>query len=530
MRLATFPISLDDRPDLPVYVRIADAIGRDVARGRLRPGDALPGSRSLAVSLGVHRSTVVAAYAELAAQGWIETTPGGATRVAAPHTSALPLAPRVRPTRPTRPRRSLGQAGFDLRPLPFAVPRSPTVPRDALALWGGSPDPRLVPIEVVARAFRRAARRYGQQLLAYSPHAAGHPRLRAALASTISVARGLVADPEALVVTRGSQMALDLVARALITPGDVVAVEALGYLPAARAFQRAGARLVPVPIDARGLDVDALAALLARSPVRALHVTPHHQYPTTVGLSPARRVALLALARRHRFAIVEDDYDQEFHYDGRPILPLASADPGGNVIYVGTLAKILAPGLRIGFVVAPPAVVARLSDERILIDRQGDALLECAIADLFEDGEIARHVRRTRRIYHERRDALCDVLDRKFTGVLTYRKPAGGLALWATLAPGVDIDIDAYRARCQEKGVYFQSGRQFTLDGTYVPCLRLGYATLDAARLATATSRMLLCLRRIPRLVPVSGSRRRKDSIRGAGAPMGSLRQSVPTP
>ena len=503
-----------------------------MGRGRLRPGDALPGSRTLAAALGVHRSTVVAAYAELAAQGWTDASPGGATRVASPHTST---SARPRPIRGRRPHarrapRLTGELGFDLRPLAFSVPHFPTVPRDALALWGGTPDPRLVPIDVIARAYRRAARRYGQQLLAYSPHAAGHPRLRAALASTISVARGLVADPEALVVTRGSQMALDLIARALITPGDVVAVEALGYVPAVRVFQRAGARVVSVPIDGHGLDVDALAALIARSPVRALYVTPHHQYPTTVALSPARRLALLELARRHRLAIVEDDYDQEFHYDGRPILPLASADPAGNVIYVGTLAKILAPGLRIGFVAAPPALAARLCDERILIDRQGDALLECAIADLFEDGEIARHVRRTRRIYHERRDALCDVLDRKFGGVLSYRKPAGGLALWATLAPDVDLDVDAYRARCQEKGVYFQSGRQFTLDGSYCPSLRIGYATLDAPRIATATSRMLQCLRGAPRRLPAPTTGRRIDSIQRPRAPMGSLPQSVPSP
>ena len=424
---------------------------------------------------------------------------------------------------------AVNNVGFDVRPLPFSVPRLPTVPRDALALWGGTPDPRLVPMAVITRAYRRVARRYGQELLVYSPHAAGHPRLRAALASTISVARGLVADPEGLVVTRGSQMALDLVARALIAPGDVVAVEALGYLPGIQAFQRAGARLVSVPIDGRGLDVDALAALVARGPLRALYVTPHHQYPTTVALSPPRRLALLDLARRHRFAIVEDDYDQEFHYDGRPILPLASADPGGNVIYVGTLAKILAPGLRIGFVATPPALAARLCDERILIDRQGDALLECAIADLFEDGEMARHVRRTRRIYHERRDALCDVLDRRFGGVLTYRKPAGGLALWATLAPGVDLDVDAYGTRCRERGVYFQSGRQFTLDGGYIPCLRIGFATLDAARLATATTRMLQCLRGAPRRPrPGKKNQRHLDSIHRLRAPMVSVRQSVP--
>jgi GntR family transcriptional regulator/MocR family aminotransferase len=310
----------------------------------------------------------------------------------------------------------------------------------------------------------------------------------------VSAVRGLSADPDSIMVVRGSQMALDLVGRSLVRPGDVVAVEALGYAPAFNVFRRAEAEVVPIAVDRHGIDVDALAALTRRKRVRLIYVTPHHQYPTTVMLSPTRRLELLDLARREHIAILEDDYDQEFHYDGRPVLPLASSDRHGSVIYVGTLAKILAPGLRLGFVVAPAPLIARMAVERTLIDRQGDAVLECAVAELLEDGEIQRHVRRTRRIYHERRDAMCRAVDEHFGDVLSYQRPAGGLALWAAVAPRIDLDL--WQKRAIQKGVYFQLGRQFTFDGSAPQFARFGYATVDERELALAVRRLSQALGR----------------------------------
>jgi len=203
-------------------------------------------------------------------------------------------------------------------------------------------------------------------------------------------------------------------------------------------------------------------------------------------------MALLELATRERFAILEDDYDQEFHYDGRPLLPLASNDPHGNVIYVGTFAKSLAPGLRLAFVVAPRPVIERMTAERALVDRQGDAILECAVAELLEDGELQRHVRRMRRVYHARRDAFCAVMERELGHVLSYQRPPGGLQLWVDVAP--EVKLDAWQARAAERGVFFQIGRQFTLDGASVQSVRLGYAFLDEKASATALSRMADCL------------------------------------
>jgi GntR family transcriptional regulator/MocR family aminotransferase len=247
--------------------------------------------------------------------------------------------------------------------------------------------------------------------------------------------------------------------------------------------------------------------------VRLVYVTPHHQYPTTVALAPTRRLALLELARRERFAIVEDDYDQEFHYDGRPLLPLASSDPHGNVIYVGTFAKSLAPGLRLAFVVAPRAVLERMTAERALVDRQGDAILECAVAELLEDGELQRHVRRMRRVYHARRDAFCAVLERELGHVLSYQRPPGGLQLWADVAP--DVSLEAWQARARDRGVLFQIGRQFTLDGSDVQSVRLGYAFLDEKAGAIALKRLAECL---PGRATRGGGRKRPGVVSSHGS------------
>ncbi len=479
-------LALDPDDSAPLFLRIAHAIAEDVQRGRLRAGARLPGSRKLAQSLGVHRNTVVAAYEELTAEGWLTTKSGGGTFVS----DALPDPPPRRFSR--RARAGVpAKVNFDLPP-PIALPPSvEALPRGTLALWGGTPDLRLVPITAIARAHRRALSREGARLLAYSD-SHGHPALRAAVAGWVSATRGIAATPESVLVTRGSQMAIDLVAKTLITPGHVVAVEELGYRPAWAALERAGAELVPLPIDRDGLSTHALERLCETRAVRAVYVTPHHHYPTTVVMSPQRRMGLLELAERFRFAILEDDYDHEFHYDGRPLLPLASADVAGSVVYVGTLSKILAPGLRLGFVVAPPDLVERLARERFVVDRQGDLVLESAVAELMQDGVLDHHARRMRGIYRERRDALVSSLRKRLGSRVEVAVPAGGMALWVH-APA--IDVSAWKRRALAKQVAFMVARDFTFHRTSRPYLRLGFASLDPEELDEAVRRMAASLK-----------------------------------
>jgi GntR family transcriptional regulator/MocR family aminotransferase len=305
---------------------------------------------------------------------------------------------------------------------------------------------RLVPADLIGRSYRRAIRASGPALLSYNDPA-GLPRLRQQLAIMLATTRGLVVNPESIMVTRGSQMALALLARALVRPGDTVAVEQPGYRPAWEAFRLAGAEILPVHVDEHGLDLSALARRIERRPVRAVYVTPHHQFPTTVTLAGPRRLRLLDLAARARFAVIEDDYDHEFHYDGKPVLPLASHDRAGVVAYVGTMSKVLAPGLRLGFIAAPPNLIEQLVAYRSFVDRQGDHVLESAIADLLEDGLIQRHARKMRRLYRARLEALATALGRHLGTFLTFRKPSGGTAIWVRVrsAPSHD-QMDARRA------------------------------------------------------------------------------------
>ncbi|HEY3803728.1 MAG TPA: PLP-dependent aminotransferase family protein [Kofleriaceae bacterium] len=465
-----------------VFARIAAAVADDIRRGVLRAGDRVPSTRALADRLGVTRNTVVAAFDELLGQGWIESRGAAGSFVAA----SLPER-AVRRAASTEPFGIAKRAGFD---VPAVAPLvTPFDPAATYHISAGVPDPRLFPKAAFARAYRRALRTSaGTAALEYgSP--LGTPRLRAAVAAMLREQRAIPAGAEHVMITRGSQMAIELAARALLRPGDVAAVEAYGYQPAWRAFEAAGAELAGVPLDASGLVVDELPAA-----PRLVYATPHHQYPTTVLMSPARRFALLERARRERFAIVEDDYDHEFHFDGRPVAPLASADTSGAVLYVGTLSKVLAPGLRLGYVVAPEPVIATLAAIRATIDRQGDHVTELAVADLIEDGELARHAATSRRIYAARRDAFVELLRRELGAALDISLPAGGITVWARVAP--DVSIERWRQRALAKGVAFVPGRALALGRTPSPFIRLAFARYSETELADAVRRLAKALPR----------------------------------
>jgi GntR family transcriptional regulator / MocR family aminotransferase len=477
-----FAIDVDRNGALPPFLQIARALADEIQRGRLRAHDRLPGSRRLASSLGVHRNTVLAALSELSADGWIETAPGRGTFVTRtiPDTRRGALSPGVRPAR------TAAETPLALAEAPAAY-RPPTLPRGTLNLSNGAPDVRLAPARAIGRAYRRVLALQARAVLGYGPPE-GHPALREAVASMLASTRALPVTAEDIVVTRGSQMALTLTARALVRPGDVVAVEALGYRPAWEAFRAAGATVVAVPVDDDGLDVDALQRIARRTAVRAVYVTPHHQYPTTVTLKATRRLALLAFARAQRIAVVEDDYDHEFHYDGRPVLPLASTDHGGTVVYVGTLSKILAPGLRIGYIAASRRVVQHIGALRSLLDIQGDLATEAAVASLIEDGELQRHVARVRRIYANRREILAGSLRRAFGDAVAFAPAPGGMALWVRMRGAVDVD--AWARRSVARGVFWYAGRRYAFDGQPRPFARFSFAWLNERELPEAVRRM----------------------------------------
>ncbi|GLQ44965.1 GntR family transcriptional regulator [Dyella lipolytica] len=498
MRRWELTIALDPKRELPIFLQLANAIADDIRSGRLKAGEPLPGTRELAEQLALNRNTVVAGYEELAAEGLVSTRMGGGTFVAEPMPT---VAHAVAPTT------DIPTYAFAPPPHSDSLTKAPTP--GTLVIANGLPDTRLFPATVLARAFRRAIAQRGHSLIGYADPC-GHRRLREELANMLGSTRGLPATADCLMVTRSLEQGIDLVARMLLQPGDVVAVEAFGYPPAWSVLRLAGAQLVPLPLDEDGLDIDALEALLARQRIRAVFLTPHHQFPTTVVMSPSRRARLAQLALSHGFAIIEDDYDHEFHYAGKPVLPIAAGPGRANVIYVGSLSNLLAPGIGTGFVLAPPAVFEHLAALRAASDARSDVAMECAIAELFEDGELLRHVRRMRRIYATRRDALAAALNHHLGSALRFRVPDGGMGLWAHVDES--IDISAWARESEREGVLFFSATRYDFHQRQQPYVRLGFSYLNETELDEAVRRMARALTRtgphsavkLPRVAPTA--------------------------
>lgn len=472
-------IATDRAAALPPYVQVGRAIAEAIRSGRLVSGDRLPGTRTLAVALGLHRNTILKAYGELLSEGWLEVANAKGTFVASNIPSEqVPKGRGKRAAHFDLPASGLERVTFD-----------PPISGE-LQMNGGTADLRLLPTTAIARAFRRALR-HAPRLLTYGDPQ-GNLALRSELSKYLGASRGLSVAPEDMLVTRGSQMALFLAASVILRRGDTVVVESLGYPAAWQALKSTGARLVACNVDGAGLDTERLSELCERfrregKPVRAIYLTPHHQFPSTVALTPGRRMRLRQLAEEYRFWIFEDDYDHEFQYEGQPLLPLASSFSSEGMVYVGTLSKVLAPGLRLGFLVAPSELIERAAAHRFYIDRQGDAATEVALAELIEDGEVQRHIRKMRWIYQERRDHCVQLLHRHFGEQLEFRIPTGGMALWVRCARPI---VGRWAEASQRLGVRFQTGRTFAMHPRSDDYLRLGYAGLDLREMEQAVTRL----------------------------------------
>ncbi|MET0376119.1 MAG: PLP-dependent aminotransferase family protein [Rhizorhabdus sp.] len=459
---------IDSAKNVPVYMQLIAAIVRDIERGRLPAGTYLPGSRQLAAELGVNRKTVVLAFEELIAQGWLSSAGTRGTMVS----PSFPDPLKRTLASPTAPRQD---AAPQYRVLP--VPARPlALPAGTgLKLDEGAPDGRLFPANVLAQAYRKAIQRASAANRLQYRDPLGSLVLRKSIAEMLRSQRGLTIGHEEICITRGSQNGLFLAAQILLAPGDVVIVEALTHEPAMAAFRALGARIVPVPLDRDGIDVEAVEAACRGQRVRAIFLTPHHQFPTTVALRPERRLRLLQLARQFGFAIIEDDYDHEFHFTSQPLLPMAAYAPD-QVIYLGSLSKLLLPALRVGYVVAPRPVMNALAHAVSLTDGMGNRLTEDATAEIIGNGELRRHARKVRQIYSQRRLSFADELRKRFGNRIDFEVPDGGLAFWLRFP---EVDLDKMEANARNTGLRFASSRSFMADEHAERGLRIGFASLD---------------------------------------------------
>lgn len=459
-------MDLDARGDrtTAIYRALLDAI----RSGRLGVGDRLPPTRSLAQDLGVARNTVATAYERLVAEGFLEARVGDGTYVAG---LAAPAAA------PRHPGAVLPRPGWTFRPLPVSG-ESARRPYDFRV---GIPDASLFPFDTWRRLVAAEMRGGAHHPGTYA-HPAGHPELRGAIARYLSLGRGVAADPDDVVVTHGTQQALDLVARVLVEPGDVVAVEDPGYPLARELFASYGARVVPVRVDADGLVVDEIP-----DGARLVFTTPSHQFPLGPPLALARRQALLEFANRHRVAVVEDDYDSEFRFTDRPMETLHALDRHGRVIYVGTFSKSLIPGLRSGYLVAPSSLREALCGARQLADGYGAQAEQVALARFVADGLLGRHLRRARGVYAERRELLLDGLAR-LPGVDVVPS-AAGLHVTATFRDRRTDDA-ALVAEALAEGVAVEALSSYAAGGDGPGGLVLGYGAAVTASIAPGLERL----------------------------------------
>ncbi|MBL8114156.1 MAG: PLP-dependent aminotransferase family protein, partial [Acidobacteria bacterium] len=452
-----------------VYRQVREAI----LDGRLRAGDALPPSRALAARLGVSRNTVSGAYRRLVSEGFASGRAGAGTFVSGKPASRARRAPDAAALEPRAFWRSLRDE------LSFPMPKG----ANAFGFEIGVPDAGLFPGALWRRLVAGAQRRSARAGAASCDAPEGLPELRAAIARHIGLSRSVVAGAEDVLVSSGAQQAFDLVARVLVGPGTPVAVEDPGYPPSRRAFEAQGARIVPVPVDGEGLVVDAIPR-----GVRVVSVTPSHQFPLGSAMSLARRRALLEWAARAGAAIVEDDYDSEFRFDGRPLEPLQSLDAHGRVIYVGTFSKTLLPALRLGFLVAPASLRASLVAAKAVAEGAGPRDAQAALARLLDEGLFARHLRRTLRVYRERREILVDAIERRLAGALTVVPSAAGLHLTALLSDARRSDLALARAAFGA-GVGVQPLRPYFL-GPPRGALAFGYGAIASGRIDTGIGRL----------------------------------------
>jgi GntR family transcriptional regulator / MocR family aminotransferase len=482
-------ITPDRGSQTPLYRQLYDSLRRAILAGQLAPGARLQSSREMAEELKVSRNTVVNAYEQLLAEGYLEGQVGSGTYVsrALPEDLLNVKTPTRRCARASGGQAALSKRGRVIASYAVNIPRITELVRP---FQTGVPALDAFPSGTWSKLLARHWRRPAAALLGYG-EPQGHAPLRRAVASYLGLARAVRCAPEQVVIVDGAQMAFDLAARVLLDPGDAAWVEEPGYPGAQAALAAAGARLVHVPVDAEGLDVAAGAGLEPRS--RLVYVTPSHQFPLGVTMSLRRRLALSDWAARAGAWVVEDDYDSEYRYEGRPLASLQGLDSDGRVIYVGTFSKVLFPSLRLGYLVAPPALVDAFVAARAMAGRHSPSIEQAALTDFIEEGHFGRHIRRMRTLYGERQAALIEALRREADGLVEVEPSPSGMHLVAWLREGID-DVEVSR-EALALGVEACPMSAFYAGRPPRGGLELGYAAFGEAQLRKGAAQLSAAVR-----------------------------------
>jgi GntR family transcriptional regulator / MocR family aminotransferase len=433
-------LTLNSRGATPLYKQLYDELRRAILSGRLKAGIRLPATRELAEELRLSRNTVLGAYQQLLAEGYLEGVGGSGTFVArtlpeemlhvratssqptTQNSKSMPLSKRGQKLMEASP--NLGDRVFG-KPRPFRC---------------ATPDYSSFPFEIWTRLLAKHSRNPSPDLLGYT-YPAGYGRLREVIAAYLRSARGVKCEAEQVIIVPGSQVAFDIASQMLLDSGDTVLIEDPGYFGARGVFARAGLHLAPVPVDAEGIDIKAIRE--NRDNARLVYVTPSFQFPLGVTMSLSRRLELLDWAQQSKAWIIEDDCDGEYRYTGRPIPSLQGLDGGQRVIYTGTFSKVLFPSLRIGYLVAPRDLVDSFVSGRVMTDLHSSTIPQAALADFIEEGHFARHLRRMRKQYAERQECFVTAAKTELSGLLEIEEREAGMHLIGWLPPSVDDQVAA---------------------------------------------------------------------------------------
>jgi GntR family transcriptional regulator / MocR family aminotransferase len=462
-------IKIDRNSNVAIYMQITNQLINAIQRGFLSVGTKLPGTRSLSNFLEVHRNTIVAVYDELFAQGWVESLPNKGTFIIGKNEekpvdfneiSQINLKNYPKTT------------GFSFKTSnildnPFEHSNCQFVFND------GIPDIRLTQIDQHSRIYSSILKRKAHKIGHYNQD--GSEFFKKNLSQYLNLSRGLPISIHNLLITRSTEMSIYIVSEILLSKDDTVLIGSLSYFSVNMILQKAGVKIITIPIDNEGINVEEVRNICKNQKIRMLYITPHHHYPTTVTLSAQRRLELLNLANEFGFIILEDDYDYDFHYEKSPILPLASADTNGMVIYIGSFGKSLAPGFRTGFIVAPENLMTEMRKYLGIIDRQGDILMEHVLGEMIAEGEINRYLKKSIKIYQERRDYFIHLIQENLGNFLTFEKPSGGLAIWTEWQ--IPINLMQLSRNCAKNHLFIP--KTLLYQNKELTAMRLGFGDLN---------------------------------------------------
>jgi GntR family transcriptional regulator/MocR family aminotransferase len=477
-------IALDRGNPQPLAEQLYTCVRRAILSGQLRASTRLPATRVLAQELGVSRNTVVSAFEQLGLEGYLDARIGSGTHVA----SCLPdellnVHAQLEPRRTAHARIRLSRRGRELAHSPVRVLSVPGRPRPFAS---GHPDVMEFPLNIWSTLAARRWRSGSRDLLTYGDPAGYFP-LRKAIADYVRTARAVRCEPEQVVIVSGSQQAIDLLARLLVEIDDVVLVEDPGYLGARSAFRAASASVLPLPVDPDGANINGIGQNIRRR-VRLAFVTPSHQYPLGVTMTLQRRLALLEWAREQDAFILEDDYDSDFRYRGKPLPSLQGLDNAARVIYMGSFSKTILPSLRLGFLVLPDNLVEPFRRARAVLDGHSPTPYQAVLADFIAEGHFARHIRKMRSLYAERQSALVEAAHRELKGVIEIDRSDGGMHVVGWLPPGVNDRSASHTAGTH--GVYASPLSACALGRLTRGGLLLGFAAFSPKQICEAVARL----------------------------------------